>query len=80
MLNEYGTFAFNIMESRQGEQHARVEAGRRAECTREDPFLDITAISDEASFSGSTKSACLVKRTRPSRKGGMVSCTTSTVR
>ena len=37
-------------------------------------------MSEVGSRSGSTRSACLVKRTRPSRKGGIVSCTTSTVR
>ncbi len=45
-----------------------------------EPLREMTAMSEEGSRSGSTRSACLVKRTRPSRKGGIVSCTISTVR
>jgi len=43
--------------------------------TRADPLREIIAISDVGSFIGIIGSACLVKTTLPSRKGGFVSVT-----
>lgn len=45
-----------------------------------EPVLAMTARSEVGSLRGMMASACLVKMTRPSRKGGRVSCTSSMTR
>ena len=52
----------------------------RTSLTRWDPLRAMTAMSEVGSRMGITAWLCLVKDTRPSRNGGLVSCTIRTAR
>ena len=52
----------------------------RTSFTRWEPLRAMTAMSEVGSRIGITAWLCFVKDTRPSRKGGLVSCTISTAR